>query len=134
MPPIARTHFIPDYTKEPVCWMVYMLEGTMVGITDNPEDLKPGMKALPLFTGVLPTQNTAPTDERAPDDETDPQGLVEAEEGEKDLATAAELAMARDVYGNQWVCIDEGATVSRTDTGTWVQAWVWINQEEKKKK
>jgi hypothetical protein len=128
MPPIARTPLVPDYTKEPVCWMVYMLEGTLVGITDNPDDLKPGMKALPLFTGVLPT--TPPTDARAPDDETDPQGLGEEEEGETEYATDKEIAIAREVYGNEWVCIDEGAPASRTnDGGTWIQAWVWIHCE-----
>jgi hypothetical protein len=41
-------------------------------------------------------------------------------------ATPEELRAARDEYANDDVAIDDDAAVSRTDTGAWVQAWVYI--------
>ena len=35
---------------EPVAWMVYTEDGESVYVTDNPADIKPSQRALPLFT------------------------------------------------------------------------------------
>lgn len=43
-------------------------------------------------------------------------------------ATPEETTTARDLYANDDVSIDDDAPVSRTDTGLWVQAWVYIDQ------
>lgn len=42
------------------------------------------------------------------------------------LATPAEIAEAREMYGSDEINIDEGARASRADDGTWVAAWVWV--------
>jgi hypothetical protein len=64
---------------EPVVWMVYTEDGESVYVTDNPADIKPSQRALPLFTTAQQSeQNTffnqakggysngkpAPTDQR----------------------------------------------------------------------
>jgi hypothetical protein len=41
-------------------------------------------------------------------------------------ATPTEIAKAREFYQNDDIEIDDNATVSRTDGGRWVSAWVWI--------
>ena len=36
--------------NEPIAWMVYMLDGKSVCVTDNPADFTPKHRALPLYT------------------------------------------------------------------------------------
>lgn len=45
-------------------------------------------------------------------------------------ATTEEIQRARDEYQNDDVEIDEGAEASHADGGVWVQAWVWLGDEE----
>ena len=45
----------------PVAWMVYTEDGESVYVTDNPADIKPSQRALPLFTTA---QQTKPGDRR----------------------------------------------------------------------
>jgi hypothetical protein len=46
---------------EPVAWMVYTEDGESVYVTDNPADIKPSQRALPLFTTA---QQTKPGDNK----------------------------------------------------------------------
>lgn len=41
-------------------------------------------------------------------------------------ATPAEIDRAREAYSSDDVEIDDVAFTSRTEDGTWVQAWVWL--------
>ena len=41
-------------------------------------------------------------------------------------ASPEEIERARRKYGSDDVGIDDNAKASRTDDGTWVQAWVWL--------
>lgn len=43
-----------------------------------------------------------------------------------DAATPAERAAAEAQHCNDECEIDDDAGTSRADTGTWVQAWVWV--------
>jgi len=46
-------------------------------------------------------------------------------------ATAEEIAKARKLYGNtDDIEIDDDARASATDTGVWVQAWVWLDADD----
>ena len=36
------------------------------------------------------------------------------------------IADARELYAGEEIQIDDGATVSLSDGGAWVQAWVWV--------
>ena len=45
---------------------------------------------------------------------------------EDDVASDAEIATARSMYGSDEINIDDGAQASRGNDGTWVQAWVLI--------
>lgn len=45
------------------------------------------------------------------------------------FATPEEIERARDIYGSDDVEIDENAKASRTDVGTWVAAWVWLDDQ-----
>jgi nucleoside 2-deoxyribosyltransferase len=52
---------------------------------------------------------------------------------EMTFADDKELARARDKYAlgsNDDVEIDDGALTSQADEGTWVQAWVWLRDEQ----
>ena len=53
--------------------------------------------------------------------------------GSYEDATPEEIALARERYAagsDNDIEIDDNAKVSRADDGTWVQAWVWLAQEE----
>lgn len=41
---------------------------------------------------------------------------------------------AHDLYGTDEVEIDDEAATSEADNGTWVQAWVWVSNEEREEK
>jgi hypothetical protein len=45
-------------------------------------------------------------------------------------ATPELVQAARDEYQNEDIEVDDDATTSRTDTGTWVSAWVWVPDDE----
>lgn len=40
---------------QPVAWMVYTLDGQSCYVTDNPTDIPPDRRALPLYTEPFPT-------------------------------------------------------------------------------
>jgi hypothetical protein len=40
---------------QPVAWMVYTQDGRSCYVTDNPADVSPDQRALPLYTEPLPT-------------------------------------------------------------------------------
>ena len=42
-------------SNEPVAWMVYTQDGQSCYVTDNPADISPTRRALPLYTEPLPT-------------------------------------------------------------------------------
>jgi hypothetical protein len=42
------------------------------------------------------------------------------------LASPEEIERARELYGSDDVEIDENAKASRADSGTWIEAWVWL--------
>ena len=42
-------------SNEPVAWMVYTQDGQSCYVTDNPADISPTQRALPLYTEPLPT-------------------------------------------------------------------------------
>ena len=44
----------PQPEAHPVAWMVYTQDGQSVYVTDNPADIKPGQRALPLYTSPQP--------------------------------------------------------------------------------
>jgi hypothetical protein len=44
----------PQAEAHPVAWMVYTQDGQSVYVTDNPADIKPGQRALPLYTSPQP--------------------------------------------------------------------------------
>ena len=46
------------------------------------------------------------------------------------LATESQISQARAIHGSDDLEIDRGAMVSETDDGFWVQAWVWVPNEE----
>lgn len=50
---------------------------------------------------------------------------------DRQFATNDEIIMARRKYASDTIEIDEDAKVSVADTGVWVQAWVWLPNEEK---
>jgi len=54
------------------------------------------------------------------------EGVVD--QGQPFLATPAEIDRAREAYcdSSEDIEIDEVAFTSRTENGTWVQAWVWL--------
>ena len=45
-------------------------------------------------------------------------------------ATAEQIQRARDEYQTDDINIDDDANVSPTESGVWVQAWVWLHNEE----
>lgn len=45
-------------------------------------------------------------------------------------ATPQEVKVARELYADDDINIDDDAAVSRTDDGAWVQAWVFISKPE----
>ena len=45
-------------------------------------------------------------------------------------ATPEEIEKAKELYGSNEISIDADARASRADDGVWVQAWVWLDQEE----
>jgi hypothetical protein len=45
-------------------------------------------------------------------------------------ATPAEIECAREAYSSEDVEVDDVAFTSRTEDGTWVQAWVWLPHTE----
>lgn len=45
-------------------------------------------------------------------------------------ATPAEIESAREAYSSDAIEIDDVAFTSRTEDGTWVQAWVWLPHTE----
>lgn len=51
---------------------------------------------------------------------------------ETTFADDKEIARARDQYafGSDDVKIDDGALTSQADDGTWVQAWVWLPDDQ----
>ena len=49
------------HPEPPVAWMVYTEDGESVYVTDNPADIKPSQRALPLFTTA---QQTKPGDNK----------------------------------------------------------------------
>ena len=42
-------------SNEPVAWMVYTQDGQSCYVTDNPADISPTQRALPLYTEPFPT-------------------------------------------------------------------------------
>jgi hypothetical protein len=42
-------------SNEPVAWMVYTQDGQSCYVTDNPADISPTQRALPLYTDPVPT-------------------------------------------------------------------------------
>lgn len=42
-------------SNEPIAWMVYTQDGQSCYITDNPADILPNQRALPLYTEPIPT-------------------------------------------------------------------------------
>lgn len=49
-----------------------------------------------------------------------------------DVATPEEVQRACSAYQQEGqVEIDDNAAASRTDNGLWVQAWVWLDSEER---
>lgn len=48
----------------------------------------------------------------------------------KTLATTEQIQRARDEHGSDEVEIDDGAEISEGDGGVWVQAWVWLENDE----
>ena len=42
-------------SNEPVAWMVYTKDGQSCYVTDNPTDIPPDRRALPLYTEPFPT-------------------------------------------------------------------------------
>jgi len=42
----------------------------------------------------------------------------------------AYIQAARDLYENDDIEIDDSATLCQADNGTWVQAWVWVDDEK----
>lgn len=55
-----------DCSDFPVAWMVYTEDGKSVYVTDNPEDIKPGQRALPLFTRPDTSTCTCHPDDNPP--------------------------------------------------------------------
>jgi hypothetical protein len=53
------------------------------------------------------------------------------ESDDRELATEDEIILARRKYASDTVEIDKGAKVSVAEKGVWVQAWVWLPNEEK---
>lgn len=53
-PPAAPPPSAPQPEAHPVAWMVYTQDGQSVYVTDNPADIKPGQRALPLYTSPQP--------------------------------------------------------------------------------
>jgi hypothetical protein len=49
-----------------------------------------------------------------------------------EIATDREIEIARSIYENDDIEIDNGAAVSRSpeDEGVWVAAWVWVSNQE----
>lgn len=45
-------------------------------------------------------------------------------------ADQEEIDLARNEYGSDEVEIDDDATTSRSDDGTWVSAWVWLSNDD----
>lgn len=43
------------YENMPVAWMVYTQDGQSCYVTDNPADISPNQRALPLYTEPIPT-------------------------------------------------------------------------------
>ncbi len=39
------------------------------------------------------------------------------------------LQTARDLYACDDIQIDDGATLSETESGTWVAAWIWVSKD-----
>lgn len=59
-------------------------------------------------------------------------GVTVREVREFHQATPEEVELARETYAD-YDCdleIDDEAGTSETDTGVWVQAWVWLSNEE----
>ena len=48
----------------------------------------------------------------------------------RDIATPEQIKRARDEYGSDDIMIDDDAGQSPTETGVWVQAWVWLENPE----
>lgn len=51
------------------------------------------------------------------------------EETDEELRQRA-IKAARDLYGTDDIEIDDDAKLSTTDDGVWVQAWVWVHNED----
>lgn len=45
-------------------------------------------------------------------------------------ATPEQIERASKLYGDDDCVIDDDATISEVDEGVWVQAWVWLPNEE----
>jgi len=52
------------------------------------------------------------------------------QETRSSTATDDQLAEARAIHANDDLEIDDDATVSEADNGYWVQAWVWVPQDD----
>ncbi len=46
-----------------------------------------------------------------------------------DRATPEQTKRALALYGSDDVAIDDNATISETDGGVWVSAWLWLENE-----
>ena len=51
-------------------------------------------------------------------------------ENESNFATEDEVLRAIRLYGSDELEVDRPAVASRGDDGLWVQAWVWLKQED----
>lgn len=49
---------------------------------------------------------------------------------EEETQRVLAVRRAREQYGTDDVEIDQGAPLSIADNGVWVQAWVWVPNEE----
>ena len=52
------------------------------------------------------------------------------EEIEESRASPELVETAQDIYQNDDINVDPGATTSASDDGTWVSAWVWVSEGE----
>lgn len=85
---------------------------------DNYRDDPAGTEKVPAEFADLAAPFGAPVERAAPTQRA------------AEHATPEQVAQAREMYADDDVMIDDDAQVSEAENGVWVQAWVWVGEDD----